>query len=133
MVFRSSGTGHEPQCPAPVSAAVHFLFLYIDLWILPFDRRRHRRVFRLSAGPGQRIPRVRSILNRVAPRLRKDKLPFGQFLPLHIRKFCHRDFSRPSCLGLLTDRMKESNSNLIVRPDLLIFLFQLIFFSGFIL
>jgi len=83
--------------PICLSGDVHFLFLYVDLWILPLDRRNDRRVFRLSAGPGQRISRVRSILNRVAPRLGIDKLPLGQFLPLVIRKLCHSDFTRPSC------------------------------------
>ena len=80
-----------------LTPAAHFLFLHVDLRILPLDRRYHRCVFRLSAGPGQRIPRVCSVLNRVAPRLRKDKILLGQFLPLLIRQLCHRDFSRPSC------------------------------------
>ena len=71
-------------------AEVHFSFLHIDLRILLLDRRNDRRVFRLSAGPGQGISRVRSILNWVAPRLRKYKLPFRKFLPLLIRKLCHR-------------------------------------------
>jgi len=81
-------------------AEVHFSFLHIDLRILPLDRRNDRCVFPLSAGPGERISRVRSILNRVAPRLRIDKLPLGEFLLLLIRKLCHRNFSRPSCFKL---------------------------------
>jgi len=58
MTFETSHNVHP--------AEVHFSFLHIDLRILLLDRRNDRRVFRLSAGPGQGISRVRSILNWVA-------------------------------------------------------------------